>query len=246
MKIWGNLFVGSKVILSVLKMNKYVPSIESAKSSGDFEKEREYIDKATSEWVNGLIKTFNLTFDVKGRENIPEGPCVFIANHQGYCDIPLMLKAVEGKQLGFIARDGFKTVPILSTWINRTRSLFIPTGTDTRESLRIINEGTNLLKDGFSLMIFPEGKRSWSSEMNEFKPGSFKLATKAKVPIVPVAIEGTYKLYEEHEKLTPGQTAYVVIHPAIETKDLSRAELKELPDKVHAIIRDTVADICKS
>ena len=241
MKIWGNIGGFTKLLGTVLRVNKLAKSIDNAKAKGDLEAEKAAIMHACTSWVDDVMKTFDMGFEVSGRENIPEGPCVLIGNHQAYCDIMAVLKAMEGHHIAFIAKEEFKPVPYLSTWILRIRGLFIPTlRNDTRESLKVINEGVQIIKEGFSIMIFPEGKRSWGQEMGEFKPGSFKLATKAKVPIVPITINGTYKMFEEHEIMTPGQTATVVIHPAIETEGLSKAEEKELPDKVWKIIHDAL------
>ena len=74
--------------------------------------------------------------------------------------------------------------------------------------------------------------------MGEFKAGSFKLATKARVPIVPITLNGGYHLYEDQEYIRKGQTIDVLVHPPIETADMSRQELAEVPKKVEAMIRE--------
>ena len=150
-----------------------------------------------------------------------------------------MLKATEGRQLGFIAKAAFQPVPILAKWILVIRGLFIPKD-DPRGSLKVISQGAEYVKEGFSMCIFPEGKRSFGPEMDSFKPGALKLATKAKVPVVPVTIDGTYRVFEEHLKITSGQSASVIIHPAIPTKDMSKQEQAELSDRVEAIIRSAL------
>ena len=94
-------------------------------------------------------------------------------------------------------------IPIFGKWVTRIRGIYIHRG-DARASLKTINEGVEYLKQGFSLVIFPEGTRSRSSAMAEFKHGSFKLATKARVPIVPVTLNGGYHTYEETGKVTKG------------------------------------------
>ena len=240
MKLRGNIISGARLAASVLKYNKNAREIESARSKGDIDLEKRLIAEATGSWVNDLIQIFDLTLNISGRENIPDEPCVFIANHQAYCDVPAMLKATEGIQLGFIAKEAFKPVPILAKWILITRGLFIPKD-DPRESLKVISQGAEYVKQGFNMCIFPEGKRSFGPEMNPFKPGALKLATKAKVPVVPVTIDGTYRTFEENLKITKGQTASVIIHPAINTAELSRSELADLPTEVEKIIRGSLS-----
>ena len=241
MKLQGNIISGAKLAMSVLRLNKYIKPLKRAREGGDTEEERRIIAELSSAWINDVIGIFEMDLDIRGRENIPEGPCVFIANHQGYADVPAMLKALEGHATGFIAKEEFKPVPLLAPWIERVRGLFIPTQRgDTRESLRVINEAVDLINQGFSMAIYPEGKRSWGPVMDTLKPGSFKLATKAKVPVVPITIDGTYKMFEEHERITKGQSAKITIHPPIETADMSRAEQAALHNRVEEIIRSAL------
>ena len=241
MKLRGNVVNGVRLLSSVVKLNRFIAPLKDARDRDDYEKERELIAEVSAAWINDAIDIFDMKLDIKGRENIPEGPCVFIANHQGYADIPALLKALEGHATGFIAKDGFVKTPFLGPWIVRVRGLFIPTDSrDPRESLRIINEGVELIEKGFSLTIFPEGKRSWSSVMDPLKPGSFKLATKAEVPIVPITIDGTYRMFEDNGCITRGQSASVTIHEPIETKGLSRHEQAELVSRVEEIIRSAL------
>ena len=105
-----------------------------------------------------------------------------------------------------------------------------------RKSAEAIVEGVNIIKSGYSLVIFPEGTRSKSNLIGEFKAGSFKLATKSKAPIVPVSIKDSYKLMEANgNKIKPADVE-IHIHPAIETKNLTKEEMEALPEKVKSII----------
>ena len=239
MKIIGNVGPMLKLATKTLSLNKYIRPLNKLKEKESYEEERALLVEAQRDWIDGLINAYGLKFEISGRENIPKEPCVFIANHQAYFDVMILEKALEGKQFGLIAKSEFEKVPVMSAWILRIRGLFINRG-DARESLKTINEGVELIKKGFSLAIFPEGKRSCGEGMDEFKPGSFKLATKAKVPVVPITINGTYHFYEETGVFNPDAVASVVIHPPIETKDLDRNGQAELPDKVHEIIRNAL------
>ena len=242
MKFFGNIGIGIRLIRSVHIFNKRIKDIQAARRNGEYEKERQIIEESASLWVNKAMKIMDLNIDIRGRENIPEGPCVFFSNHQSYGDIPAFLKACEGKQIGFIAKEEFRKVPYLGKWIDNIRGVFIQRG-DTRESLKSMNTGVDYLKKGFSLVIFPEGTRSQGPEMGEFKAGSFKLATKAKVPVVPVTLNGTYHLIEETGVLTKGVHVDMVIHPSIPTEGMERSEMAKLHTTVENTIRETLSEL---
>ena len=107
-----------------------------------------------------------------------------------------------------------------------------------RKSSEAIIHGIKILKDGHSLVIFPEETRSKGNSLGDFKAGSFKLATKSKKPIVPITISGSYKIMEANSKkwlIKPG-TVDFYIHPMVETLNLSKEEQDLLPEKIKAII----------
>lgn len=243
MKLFRNIPGGFKLFRSVGTLNFYLKDIEKLKASGEKEKERALIAKATGEWINRVIEIYDLTVNVRGRENLPaDGPCVFISNHEGYADIVVMFKALEGRQIGFVAKDGLEKVPYFGKWIKAIRGVFIRRG-DAREALKSIQEGVNLLKDGYSLVIFPEGTRHHTAGMGDFKAGSFKLATKAKVPIVPISINGTRHMFEDKGYITGGAVVDIVIHPAIDTASLDRHQTANIHQEVENTIRATLNEL---
>ena len=238
MKIIRNIPNGAKLFRSVSIFNNYLGEIDELRQAGKKEEERALLAKATGQWVNKVMDLFDITINIRGKENIPmDRPCVFYANHQGYADIVVMLKATEGKQIGFIAKDSLEKLPYFGKWIRALHGVFIKRG-DAKAALRSIQAGVNELKDGYSLVIFPEGTRSHGHEMGEFKAGSFKLATKAKVPVVPITIDGSYHMFEDRSIITSGAEVNMIIHPPIETADLDRKEASELHTRVENIIRE--------
>lgn len=228
------------LIWSGIKFLPFRSKIKKAKTAGNQEEEARLIAEVTARWSAYVSKHFDIRYEVIGKDNLPEGPCVFIANHQAYFDIMALLYAVNGKQTGFIAKNEFSKVPLLRKWINVIRGLFIKRG-DVRESLKIINQGVDLINQGFSLVIFPEGTRSQKHEMADFKPGSFKLASKAKAPVVPVVIDGTYKVFEQKKRVSKGETVKVTILPAIDTASLDRKALAALPNQIEEAIKEHLA-----
>lgn len=239
MKLFRNIPNGIRLFRSVSIFNYYLKDIYAARDAGDFAKEREIIAYATGLWVDKVADLFDMTVNVSGRENIPfNTPCVFICNHQGYADIVVMFMAVKGKQIGFIAKDSLKNVPYFGKWISAIRGVFIKRG-NSREALKSIQAGAETLKNGFSLVIFPEGTRSHGKAPARFKAGSFKLATKAKVPIVPVTINGSHHMFEDRGIITGGATIDVVIHAPIDTASLDRHQIANITHEVENTIRAT-------
>ena len=236
MNIIKNIPNGFKLFKSIADYNPYLKQIDALRSEGRKEEERALLAEVLSKWSSDVEKKFDMHLTIEGKENIPEGACAFYVNHQGYGDVPTMFRVCDGRQVGFVAKDDAEKLPFIGRWIKASQGVFIKRG-ETREGLKAIKEGAEKLKDGYSLIIFPEGTRSHSSDMAEFKAGSFKLATKAGVPIIPVTINGSYHMFEDRDVITNGAVIDVIVHPAIETAGISRAEEKELPKRVEDIVR---------
>ena len=245
MKLLDNAKGFSAICGAILQAKSYKKPIADARQAGDCEKERELIFEAVHGWAGKVFDYFQTDINIINPGNLPaSGPVVYVSNHQSYGDIPLFFHAVSSHQVSFIAKDSLEKAPLFGYWVRTSRGLFLKRG-DARASLQTINEGAELLKQGFSLVIFPEGTRSHCSEMADFKPGSLKLATKARVPIVPVTVNGTYHMFEETGTMTKGVHVDFMVHEPIETADLSRAELNALPEKVESIVRSGLAELTR-
>lgn len=245
MKIIKNIPAAIKLYGNLRFLKKHQKNIEKYKAEGNYEKEREYIRLAEYEWANRLLDDFGMDLHVHGEENLPkEGPVVFIGNHQGYADIVAFCAALSKYiQFGYVAKNELEKVPLYGEWIKRIRSVLIKRD-DPRESLKTIEEGIGLIEKGFSMLIFPEGTRSKSVEMHEFKRGAFKLATKPGVPIVPVTIMGSWRAIEENGVVTPTRLD-VMVHPAVPTAGIDRKGEKQLTADVEQTVREGLEKLIK-
>ena len=241
MKIFSNIPYALFLAGNVLWADRYAKEIDAMREQGNIEREKALINEVTHEWAKRILDKLDWTINAHGLENLPEdGPVCFISNHQGFADVlPFMYNVPF--QVGYIAKAEIKKVPHFAKWIERVRGIYIDRG-DARSSLRTINEGADYLKQGFSMVIFPEGTRSKEEghPVGEFHPGSFKLATKAKVPLTPVTINGTYKLFEEPGSVQTHQSFDVTFHEMIDVASMDRHELAELPEKVREIIASAI------
>ena len=242
MKIIRNIPAAVKVLGDVVHYNKYKSLIDNAKASGDAEEERRLILEATSTFGPKIMEQFGCDLHVHGEENIPEkGPVVIMLNHQSYADIPVMFAVFRKFQFGFVAKEYLAKAPVLGQWMPRIRSVFIKND-DPREALNAISQGVEYIKDGYSLAICPEGTRSKGPTVGPFMKGAIKLATKPGVPIVPVALNGTYHMLEETGVVRPARVD-VKIYPAIPTAGITRKEEKALGDEIETMIRSGVAEL---
>ncbi len=240
-KLIKNISFGIWMYFNLRHLRPFHYLIKEHREAGDAEKEREQIINSTSVWGRKIMEKFHVTLNVSGLENVPEGSVLFVSNHQGYADIPIFFAAMPAKQMGFIAKTSLGKIPVFGEWIRDIRSIFIERE-DTRSSIKTFEEGISLLKQGFSLVIFPEGTRSKGPHMGEFKKGSLRLAVKSGVPVVPVTISGSYHMYEEKGYIQSAKIDFH-IHQAIETKGLPKSEANNLAEKVELIIKTKLEEL---
>lgn len=242
MKIIRNIPGGYKALRALRYLTEYRKNIHIGRETGDREFERENILKATSTWGKKLLEMIGADLTVVGRENLPaEGPVVYVSNHQGYADIVVLCAALDTVQMGFVAKKELDKVPLYGPWIHEIRSVLIERD-NPRESLKAISAGIKNIEMGYSMVIFPEGTRAQGPDMGEFKKGALKLATKPKVPIIPVSVDGTYRCFEQ-DGYIHGAPVKVMIHPAVPTADLTKEEEKELSDKIQNIIEEGLKEL---
>ena len=174
---------------------------------------------------------------VTGKENIPKkGSVCFVSNHCGYFDIILLL-AFCGRPFGFVAKKELLFLPFFNAWIFMLGGLFIDRSS-VRKAMRTINRGVEKIKKGGGMLIFPEGHRSKGRGLLPFHAGSLKLATAAEAPIIPVAIEGSYEVFEKTNRVVKSNVK-ITFCPPIETAGLSAVEKKQiLCDRIYAVIKD--------
>ncbi len=207
---------------------------------GKVEQRIRVVNKTAAFWSRLLVDLSGTRVTVSGKENMPEGPVLFIGNHQGNFDIPILLAFID-KPKAFIAKIETAKLPFVSSWMKQMRCVFMDRK-DIRQSITAINQGAEYLKEGYSMVIFPEGTRSGGKEIGEFKAGSFKLATKSGVPIVPIAINGSYNIMGKKSLIIkPAEVSVNILKP-IETAKLSKEEIKDLHNRVYEEIKEAIKE----
>ena len=180
----------------------------------------------------------NVTIETYGEENIPkQSGFMFFPNHQGMYDV-LAIVASCPKPFSVVAKKEVGNVPFLKQVFACMRAFLIDRD-DLRQSMQVIMDVTKEVQRGRNYLIFAEGTRSKEgNKVNEFKGGSFKAATKAKCPIIPVALIDAYKPFDTNS--TAPVTVQVHFLPAIEYDEYKNVKTPEIAEMVKNQIQDTI------
>ena len=183
-------------------------------------------------WVGGVKVTFI------GEENVPQDtPVLYIGNHRSFFDVPLTYPRCPIRT-GYVAKKEMEKVPLLSTWMKRLHCLFLDRK-DIKQGLKTILEAIEKVKSGISICIFPEGTRNKNEselELLPFHEGSFKIATKAKCPIIPIAISNSANIWEAHFPKVKPTHVIVEYGKPIYVDELEKEDKKHLGSYTQNVI----------
>ena len=198
------------------------------------------IYKLAQFWARGVILITGCTMDVTGRENIPKkgGVCI-VSNHVGMFDIVISL-AYIGRPFGFVAKKELLFLPGINMWISILGGLYIDRK-NIRAAIKTMNHGIRKIQSGEAMLVFPEGTRSKGRGLLPFRSGAVRLATHSSAPIVPMAITGSFDVFEKDYRVH-AVPVRVVFCPAIDTAEISPDDRKhKLAEQVRSTIEEALA-----
>lgn len=176
---------------------------------------------------------------IKGLENIPrDTPVMFAANHRSFYDILLAYSSIASQhvQVAFISKIEIKEFPMIAQWMYFLNCLFMDRG-NMKQNMGVILNAISLVKDGYSIYIAPEGTRNATDTLLPFKEGSMKIATKTKVPIIPVCIKETEEIMENHLPWIHGGDIYIEYGAPVYPDQLEGDDKKHIGAYVQNIIQ---------
>lgn len=144
-------------------------------------------------WAAAILKVLFIPVKVTGRENIKKGVSyVFVSNHQGAFDIFLIFGHL-GRNFKWMMKHQLRKIPFVGFACEMSHQIFV----DKRGPSKVketYDKARVTLRDGMSVVVFPEGSRTFTGHMGKFKRGAFMLADELQLPVVPITINGSFNI----------------------------------------------------
>jgi len=188
-------------------------------------------------WSKSILFVSGIKVDVDGLANIDPGKSyIYMANHRSNFDIPVLLSCLP-IQFRWLAKAELFKIPIFGRAMSGAG--YVKIDRSNRESaFRSIDEVAAKMKNGVSVMIFPEGTRSQDGKVKPFKKGGFVMAVDTGAPIVPVILRGTRSIMTKGNwRINPDKVTLSIEKP-IDTSGFTRDTKENLIKKVRSVICD--------
>ncbi len=201
---------------------------------------RRGIDFATSTFAQVASALTDVRVEVSGEESLwRHRPAVFMINHQSsLVDLLVTTSLLRGGATA-VAKKEAASVPVIGKLLELADFAFIDR-TDSGQAQQAMREALDRLEAGTSIVIAPEGTRSYTPRVGEFKKGGFHLAMQAGVPIVPIVIRNAGELMWRNARTMQAGAVQVLVHEPIPTAGWSKADLDAAVERVHALYVDTL------
>ncbi len=186
-------------------------------------------------WAKGILKVAGVTVTVHGAEKLnPQQPYIYISNHQSAFDILAHVVSIPGT-MRFIAKQELFRIPVFAQGMRTVGMIPIDRGNSekARESL---NKAIAILKNGVSVIIYPEGTRSQTGQIKPFKKGGFILALKSGLPIVPTVISGSVNILKKKSFRVNRGDIHVYFLDPVDVSEFSFEKRNKLVKRVRDMI----------
>lgn len=192
-------------------------------------------------WARAILCAASIRVRVVGLENIdPKKSYIYMSNHLSYFDIPVLLGHLK-VQFRWIAKAELFTIPIFGGAMKGAGYVSIDRS-NRKAAFESLRQASENIRNGVSVMIFPEGTRSGDGKVRMFKKGGFVMAIDAGVPIMPVVIHGTRQIMRKDASVIRHGNVVLEILKPIEASEFTRKNKEELMDLTRTAIQEAVKE----
>ena len=195
-------------------------------------------------WARLILATTGVEVEVSGLDRLdPHRAYVFVANHQSIYDIPIIFWSLP-YQVRIIAKASLGTFPFIGWHLRQTGHMLVDRKNPVR-ALHVFARASKLMKQGLCLIVFPEGTRSRDGRVAPFKGGSFLLALRTGLPVVPLSVVGSRHVMLKGRLATYPGRVQLIVHEPIDTGALTDADPRTARDFA-ARVREVIAPAAES
>lgn len=192
-------------------------------------------------WV--IVRALLLPVRVTGRENIRKGQSyVFVANHQGYFDIFLIYGFLH-RNFKWMMKKGLRKIPFVGRACEASHQIFVDKSGPSKIKMTY-DKARVTLCEGMSLVVFPEGARTFTGHMGVFRRGAFALADELQLPVVPMTINGSFdvfpRTFDKKLRLPRWHRLSLTIHEPIFPECKGTENIRRLSDESYKAIMDSL------
>ncbi len=197
-------------------------------------------------WSQAIIRLLFLPIHVEGREHMdPHQSYVIIPNHQGAFDI-FLIYGFLNRHFKWMLKAELRKMPFIGKACESAGFIFVDQKGGPKKMKETHDRARQVLQDGVSLVVFPEGARTWDGRMRKFKRGAFQLADELQLPLLPITINGSFEVLPRSKgyvNFVKWHPLSLVIHPAIAPR---RAEGEEVAGTTERVVMQEAYDVIAS
>lgn len=193
-------------------------------------------------WARSVLAVCGVRVSVRGTEHLRSGNgYVYVANHAGMFDIPAVIAGIPD-QIRIVYKKELQWIPVFGWGLKFGSYIAIDRGRGVKAQ-RSLEEAVKKIRNGESVLLFAEGTRTLDGKLQPFKRGAFHIAVEAGVPVVPLTINGSFRILPKHSiSINPGHVE-LVLAPPIHLGDARGKETElTLMEDVHAAIQKHYID----
>ncbi len=193
-------------------------------------------DSISRAWSRIIFFSAGIKVNIQGLEHLDKNASyIFMSNHLSHLDVAAFMAKLPFK-IRFFAKKELLNIPIFGQALYMSKHIIIDRKNTERAKESINKAKQKIKKYGFSVLVFPEGTRSKTGKMGEFKKGGFVLAIETGIPVVPIAVTGSFSLLPKHTLLIKSGTINIKVGNPIHVNSYTIESKQGLLDKVRSEI----------
>lgn len=199
-----------------------------------FSRDKFIFYKLAQKWSKKLLSISKVYCEVLNKEFIVEDKYIFVSNHCSLFDIPILLSNIP-LNVAIIYKKELEKIPIWGYCLKKSPFIGI-VREEAKQSFEGLKQAIDLLNNGVSVLVFPEGTRSETGKLQEFKRGAFLIATQTRIPVLPITIIGSNEILPKGSKKFKSKEVKIVFHKQVLFSGLNKKESTDLINDVHTTI----------